>query len=268
MKRKKDNNMYIDYKMSYRSRGKRGLSRLVKVFFVILLALGVGVGSYYLIANQIEVKRSNEDDKLSTQDKVDGDTEDTSLGSLTSDSTNQNAPNQENSLVDGLENDAETEPISDQEPDDITQGATDSIDGSIAQGSEEDTRNPIKVKGIYLTAGAARVYREALIDLADTTEINAMVIDIKDDHGKITYAMESSLAQEIGAVTNGIPDMEGFLQTLKEKGIYTIARIVAFKDPYLAEQKHNMALKNKDGTLYRDNNGECWVNPYNQEVWD
>ncbi|HHU72199.1 MAG TPA: putative glycoside hydrolase, partial [Clostridiales bacterium] len=130
-------------------------------------------------------------------------------------------------------------------------------------------RDPVKAKGIYVTSAKANSDDFArLVNLADTTEINAMVIDVKGDTGKITYHMDSPLAKEINATTNQISDMEGLVKTLKEKDIYLIARIVAFKDPYVAEQKHEWAIKNKDGSLYRDNNDECWVNPYNHEVWD
>lgn len=55
---------------------------------------------------------------------------------------------------------------------------------------------------------------------------------------------------------------------LKARGIYTIARVVAFRDPYLAEKKPEWSLKNADGSLHRDNKGLAWVNPYRQEVWD
>jgi hypothetical protein len=132
-----------------------------------------------------------------------------------------------------------------------------------------DTRIPVKVKGIYVTAPAAGSARiDDLIALVDNTEINAMIIDIKDDHGKISYAMDGTRASEIGAVTNIISDMPALISKLKAKNIYLIARIVAFKDPYLAEQKQELAIRNKDGSIYRDNNGEGWVNPYNRQVWD
>jgi len=131
-----------------------------------------------------------------------------------------------------------------------------------------DNRIPVKVKGIYVTSRAIMDKRDKLIEIADTTEINAMVIDVKDDSGRITFRMENTMANEIGATTNTISDIKDLLKLLNEKGIYPIARIVAFKDPYLAENKQEYAIKNKDGTIYRDNNGECWVNPYNKEVWD
>jgi hypothetical protein len=104
--------------------------------------------------------------------------------------------------------------------------------------------------------------------VADSSSLNAMVIDIKNDAGEITYKMELPLAQEIGADVRYVADMPALIQSLKEQGIYLIARIVAFKDPILAEQKPEYAVKNSDGGVFYDNNGMAWVNPYNEEVWD
>lgn len=133
----------------------------------------------------------------------------------------------------------------------------------------ENKEVPVIVKGIYVPSKvAASEEINELIEMIDTTEINAMVIDVKDDYGKISYAMSDTMAEDIHAVTNTITDMEALVKKLKEKNIYLIARIVAFKDPYLAEERQDLAIKNKDGSLYRDNNGEGWVNPYNQKVWE
>lgn len=135
--------------------------------------------------------------------------------------------------------------------------------------SLEDPRTPTQVKGIYITSSVTGTSRfEDLITLTQSTEVNAMVIDIKDDFGKISYMMDSPIAKEIGAVTNNISDMKALIAALKEKNIYLIARIVAFKDPYLAKMRQDLAIKNKDGSLFLDNNKEGWVNPYNKEVWD
>lgn len=129
--------------------------------------------------------------------------------------------------------------------------------------------SPTIVKGIYVTAPVTGTnYMDKLIQLVDTTEINAMVIDVKDDHGRVSYLMEDTIAGEIGADSKLIPNIDDFIKQLKEKEIYLIARIVAFKDPYLAEQRQDWAIKNKDGSIYRDNNNEGWVNPYKKEVWD
>ena len=107
-----------------------------------------------------------------------------------------------------------------------------------------------------------------MIQKIDETEINAVVIDVKDDNGRITFQMDQPLAEETGAVEAFIPDIQGLMDTLKEHNIYTIARVVSFRDPYLAEKKPELALKLADGSLYRDKKGMAWVNPYKQEMWD
>lgn len=131
-----------------------------------------------------------------------------------------------------------------------------------------ETRTPVKAKGIYVTASRAERDIDSLIELVDETELNTMVIDIKDDDGRITFEMDQETAREIGSVRRYISDIDGLVKKLKERGIYLIARIVAFKDPVLADAKPDCALKNTDGTTFRDKDGQAWVNPYNKEVWD
>ncbi len=131
-----------------------------------------------------------------------------------------------------------------------------------------DSRKPIQVKGIYVTASKANSTIDELIDLVDQTELNTMVIDIKDDDGHITYMMNNSDVKEINAPRPYIEDLPGLIKKLKEKDIYLIARVVAFKDPVLAEAKPELALWNKDGTIFRDKDKLAWVNPYKHDVWD
>lgn len=131
-------------------------------------------------------------------------------------------------------------------------------------------RDPVKVKGIYVSAYVAgnEAMMDHIIDELDETELNAVVIDFKTDEGYIAAQVDSPFFAELDACRNYIPDLEGLLKKLKEHEIYAIARIVAFKDPHLAEQKPEWSLKKADGSLYRDKKGLAWVNPYRQEVWD
>lgn len=124
-----------------------------------------------------------------------------------------------------------------------------------------------KVKGIYVTglmAGSPNM--DNLIALVDETQLNSMVIDVKDDQGIITYKMDLS-ANDIGAAKGYISDMKGLMEKLKEHHIYTIARISCFKDPYLAKERPELALKKKDGSFVTDTDDILWVNPYEEEVW-
>lgn len=131
-----------------------------------------------------------------------------------------------------------------------------------------DSRKAVPVKGIYLTASKANGSIDDLIQLVEDTELNTMVIDIKDDNGNITYMMNTKTAVAIQAPCNYIQDLDGLIKRLKEKNIYLIARVVAFKDPVLANAKPELALRNKDGTIFRDKDKLAWVNPYKQEVWE
>jgi hypothetical protein len=129
---------------------------------------------------------------------------------------------------------------------------------------------PCKVKGIYITgpmAGSTKNMNN-IIDMVESTELNTMVIDIKNDSGQITYKMDNEVAKEIGATVGYISNIEDLVAKLKEKGIYLIARIVAFKDPILAENKPELSIKNADGSIFRDQSNLAWVNPYKKEVWD
>lgn len=130
-------------------------------------------------------------------------------------------------------------------------------------------KEPPKVKGIYVTGPVAGHKKmEELIQLVEETELNTVVIDIKNDAGEVTYKMESSAVEEIGSAVGYIRDMPGLIKRLKEKDIYVIGRVVAFKDPILAEKKPELSLKTKDGKIFRDKAGLAWVNPYETKVWD
>lgn len=135
---------------------------------------------------------------------------------------------------------------------------------------KDDPRTPTEAKGIFITGAVAGTANTmpALVDMVGKTELNAMVIDIKNDTGEVTYKMGLPLAEEIGAQVRYVADMPALIRDLKEKGIYLIARIVAFKDPILAEKKPEYAVKNTDGSVFYDNQGLAWVNPYREEVWD
>ena len=136
-----------------------------------------------------------------------------------------------------------------------------------------------KVKGIYVTgpkAGSAGM--ADLIGLVDETELNAMVIDVKNDEGNVTFRLTNEeitenipvldQISEMQAGVRYIRDIQALMQELKDHNIYTIARIVCFKDPILAAARPELALTKPDGKPVTDANGLAWVNPYRQEVWE
>jgi hypothetical protein len=129
---------------------------------------------------------------------------------------------------------------------------------------------PVKVKGIYLTGWKAGMEAEfeKLLNLVDTTELNAMVVDVKDNTGRITYESSVPLVREIGAGSTRIKHIDGLLKTLKEHNIYAIARIVVFEDPVLSKARPDLSIKTKSGLPWATRRGLGWVDPYNSYVWD
>ena len=132
------------------------------------------------------------------------------------------------------------------------------------------TPNP--VRGLYVNRWAAigeRMWQ--LIDVAKRTEVNALVIDVKDDRGFLLYHSQVSLAKEIGADTTrpmSYRRLRAVLDTMRAHGIYPIARIVVAKDPLLAGAKREWSIKKKRDSLpWLDKNGRPWLDPTHPEVW-
>lgn len=128
---------------------------------------------------------------------------------------------------------------------------------------------PASVKGVYITAYSAgnKAKVNEIIRLIDRTELNAVVIDIKDYSGKILYDTKVPLALENKAVDNRIGDVKALIQIFHDHGIYVIARQTVFQDPLLASKKPELAIKSKNGGLWRDFKGLSWVDASQKEVW-
>lgn len=126
---------------------------------------------------------------------------------------------------------------------------------------------PDAVRGIYVTGNSAGGSRfESLVDLVDQTDLNAMVIDVKEDHGNITFKLEDGSPFE-HITQNYIADPEAMMKVLEEKEIYPIARIVVFKDTLLAEERPDLSFT-KNGEVWKNSGNEAFVNPFEKEVWD
>jgi len=128
---------------------------------------------------------------------------------------------------------------------------------------------PSTVRAIYLNAwafGGRRFYD--LVRLADRTEINAFVVDVKDDTGYLTYRSAVPTAIDIGANQQlRARDTEARLRVLREHGIHPIARIVVAKDPLLASRKPGWSVQHVNGGLWRDRLDFAWVDGFNDSVW-
>ena len=128
------------------------------------------------------------------------------------------------------------------------------------------------IKAAYLTyyGFADKQIRSRVLDLIARTELNAVVLDVKGDRGWIPYRTEVSLALAAGAQGPVIlKDFDGMLAELRGRGIYTIARIVVFKDNVLAQHRRDLAIIDaRTRKPWIDREGLAWVDPFRTEVWD
>ena len=126
-----------------------------------------------------------------------------------------------------------------------------------------------KVRGIYVTGPTAGTERiDEIIQLINDTELNAIVLDVKDDNGNITFKMDNPDVIATGACVPYIGDINALMQKLKANDIYVIARIPCFKDPTLATVRPDLALYTDTGEPVTDAWENPWVNPCKEEVWD
>ncbi len=130
---------------------------------------------------------------------------------------------------------------------------------------------PDPVKGIYMTSWTAsdKSLREPLVKLIDDTELNTLVIDIKDYSGKIFFPISDPKLKAYGSEDDRVPDMQNFVAELHQNGIYAIARIAVFQDAYFVKVRPDLAVKNLAGTaVWKDNKGISWIDPGAPEYWD
>jgi len=127
-----------------------------------------------------------------------------------------------------------------------------------------------KANELFASADKANRF-ERIVGIAVGTEINGLVINVKDDNGFITYESQVEIVKEMNENTAiPIKDVENMLKILKEYDIYTIARIVTFKDKHFALAKPEHAIQLKTGGTWLDpNSGNIpWINPFDKYVWN
>jgi hypothetical protein len=127
---------------------------------------------------------------------------------------------------------------------------------------------PEMIKAVYANLGVLSDPERwnRLIEIADTTEINAIVIDVKQD--TIYYDTQVPFYRDIDGMVTPIFDPTELLAELDAHGIYSIARMVVFKDPVVAAGRPDLAVRDETtGGLWYDMNGTPWVNAFNQELW-
>lgn len=130
---------------------------------------------------------------------------------------------------------------------------------------------PAPVRAVYMTSWVAgtKSLRAHVVSLIDTTELNAVVIDIKDYSGHVAFPVNDTTVSKYGASENRFPDVREFLGELHKKGIYVIGRITVFQDPFLAKARPDLAVKKESdkSVLWKDYKGLSYIDPGAEEGW-
>lgn len=128
---------------------------------------------------------------------------------------------------------------------------------------------PVRPKAVYLTPYGigSRTLRDDALKLIDTTELNALVIDIKGDRGLVPYRSAALVAAGLPQTIVTVRDMPALMQALRAHKLYLIARIVVFKDEPLAAAHPQWAVHSAHGAVWKDREGLSWIDPFQRAAW-
>ena len=146
------------------------------------------------------------------------------------------------------------------------------LDFSPQDKTYEYSENPrVEARGIYLTKYSASNDRlDKLIEMTKRTKINTFVIDVKDDKGHMLFSTEA--AEKYSPEANKyatVKDIGALMKKLKENNIYTVARIVSFKDPTYTKQHPDRAIIYRDsGKPFTNSDGLIWASAYDKVLWE
>lgn len=223
----------------------------------VLEAAGVTDEVKEMTRSEVETKKAEEGEKSAAEEAGEPENEaDTKDAEDVASADNSDAVASDDPALD--ESASDTEATDTETSDEEAEETSDTTDMTWLSDWKSD--HP-KVKGLYITgpiAGSSSM--DSIIELIDDTDLNAVVIDLKNDDGEITITT--------GDNRGYISDIGALMEKLDEHDIYTIARIVCFKDPVFAEGSPAQALLKADGTPIVDGHGIAWVNPCDKEVWD
>lgn len=139
---------------------------------------------------------------------------------------------------------------------------------SLENNATEIKLEPISVKALYLTFWGANLNSKTIkkiLEIVDKTEVNAVVVDVKNEYGSTSYKTSCDQANGYGAAKKRtIKDIKNFISVMKSKNIYTIARIVTFKDELQSSNNFVYAIKDKNKNLWKNHDEMGWVDPFDK----
>ncbi|HTD82349.1 MAG TPA: putative glycoside hydrolase, partial [Gemmatimonadaceae bacterium] len=129
-------------------------------------------------------------------------------------------------------------------------------------------KGTLAARGLYVYRFGANTRRlKHLMGIADSTEINALIIDVKDEFGLNFVPADPMLKKNAGTQVKA-HNLGALVDTIRAHGILPVARIVVFKDSVTARNNPDHTIRKADGTPWHDKKGQTWVNPYANAIWE
>ncbi len=153
----------------------------------------------------------------------------------------------------------------------LTEEIPPAIDSPVSSFVVTHIQTPKPLKAIYMTSCVVSSpnFRDKLKKIAETTEINSIMIDVKDYTGTITFRSENPLFKDNLGSGCRIGDLKEFIGELHKSNIYVIARISTFQDKFFVNKRPDLAVKKaSDGSVWKDYKGVSWLDAGSKEVWD
>jgi hypothetical protein len=125
---------------------------------------------------------------------------------------------------------------------------------------------PAEIRGVHVTMALASLPGK-LQEYTETLGLNTIELDVKDENGEVAYhGLAPLLAKHVGSAKRYYDPVKAATE-LHEQGIYLIGRVVCFEDPILSEKRPELAIRSTGGTVWRNDAGLGWTNPYDKRVW-
>lgn len=129
-------------------------------------------------------------------------------------------------------------------------------------------KGTLPARGLYVFRFAVNTRRlKHLIGIADSTEVNALILDVKDEFG-LNFVPQDPMLKANAGTQGKATNMRALVDTIRAHGILPVARIVVFKDSVTARNNPDHVIRKPDGTPWRDKKGQTWVNPYANKIWE
>jgi len=125
-----------------------------------------------------------------------------------------------------------------------------------------------RLRGIYITPNyLSRLGPRNIIRRMRTHGSNAAIVDTKDDRGRIVYPSAVEKSKPVYHVL--VENMGKLVSRFHKSDIYTIGRIVCFKDEWSGRIRSAWAAKDRrTGKTWEDQAGAKWLDPCNESVHD